>query len=145
MYTPKTAKGSSFKLQMDTLQGYKGKNCIRWDVKRVSKDGGRFTPGLTKEISVKPGEKYALKFWVKSNHVTFNITLMSVSDKCSVKEETYQVSSSAVDYWEEFTLWYTVPNDYNKVRVEFSIATPGKASLDEVSFAPVKKSTTVKK
>ena len=138
MYTPETAKASSFTLQMDTLHSYEGKYCVKWACKQVSPTGGRFSPGLTREIDVVPGKKYVLKLWVRSDNAKFKISLMAISAKCSFKEEEWQLTSSTTDYWEEFSVYYTVPKDYNKVRMEFSITSPGTAYLDKVSFMPMK-------
>jgi hypothetical protein len=138
MYTPQTAISSTFSLQMDTLHSYEGKYCVKWVCKQVSPTGGRFAPGLTRELEVVPGKKYVLKLWVRSNNVKFNVSLMAISAKCSVNEEEWQLTSSATDYWEEFSVYYTVPKDFNKVRMEFSITSPGTAYLDKVSFLPMK-------
>ena len=132
-YTPKTAKVGNFRIYFDQKDVKEGKQSLRFDVKKCSDKGGRFSPGVAQEIPVTEGEEYRLTYWIKNNDAIFKIEAKAVN--AMYQQHCYSFSSGEyLSEWTKKVAICHVNKGMNKLRFEVTILKPGTFWIDDVKL-----------
>ena len=122
---------SEFKITFDTVVFKRGKQSIKFDVKKCTGEKGRFSPGMTQELKVTPNQTYQISCWIKNEGATFDFNVRSVNEKNAVLAKNW-THSMLNNEWNELTFTYQIPQDMNKIQLELNILKPGLVWIDEV-------------
>jgi hypothetical protein len=136
-YTPKTTRDAKFVMSVDTHDVAEGKHAMKWKVEHCSATGGWMSPGLAKEFLCTPGTTYLIEFWIKNTGASFRFKTDAVSSKYNFKGPEFN-SNERTDVWKKVTQKITVPANFSRLRIEFSILGSGTVWLDNVSVKKVK-------
>lgn len=138
VYTPKTTRDARFALTVDTQYAADGKRCLKWMVEQCSPDGGWFSPGISKEFACMPGAIYSVSFKIKNTGAKVRFKTDAVSAKQKYKGQEYTAAESLSE-WKTITQRITVPQSFNRLRIEFNILGSGTVWLDDVAIKQLKK------
>lgn len=131
VYTPQTVPDARFVLALDEEQRHEGLRALRFDVEKCSGEAGWRSPGLTREIAIVPGATYDVSFWVRSEGARWSADVGGVAAKTGALE---QLESAQADdgRWARVERRVTVPEDFERLRFQFNVRSPGRLWLDDV-------------
>ena len=136
MYTPKTVPDADFVIELDKDDFKEGKQSLRFDVKKCSSIGGRYSPGFTNEFFDTgrfEGEGiYKISFWIKNHGTTFNVSGGSVAAKEGDMKTLIEVNER-IDEWRLLEYEINVPKD-SWLRMELNILQPGTFWIDDIKI-----------
>lgn len=133
VYTQRTTGSGDFDVAFDTLNPKAGHRALAFNVRNCDDRGGRFSPGLAREIPAKEGETYEISFWVRNSGASYvtKITGINALDKA---DGLTQASSQQLTDWTFFSYQYTIPPAMNKLRFELNITGAGTFAIDEIAM-----------
>lgn len=131
VYTPRTVPGAEFEIALDEGEAREGARALRFDVTACGDEGGWRSPGLSREIEVEPGATYAVSFQVRCEACRWSASWGGVDAKTG-ELETVDTSPCAEGDWRRVEARYTVPERYDRLRLEFNVLSPGRLWLDDV-------------
>ena len=116
LYTANTTKSGDFDIILDTKEYKAGTQSLHFNVRECSDKGGRFSPGFTQEIEVKPRDRYKISYWVKNSNTDFVIRISGVS---AFKKDSGPINRLHETYseWKKFEHEYTIANKMNRLRI----------------------------
>ncbi|MCE2787501.1 MAG: hypothetical protein ACK5FU_05985 [Bacteroidota bacterium] len=129
LYTPSTVPNSSFTLQLSP-DATDGKQSLLFDVKACEETGGWRSPGIAKELPVKPGQKVKIKLQIKNAGCKYRIQLHPVNVKD--KSKGIDIVQTESHDWKMVTHDITIPDQMNLLRFEFNVLSAGKCWIDDV-------------
>ncbi len=133
VYTQNTAGYGDFSILIDSINAIEGKQCLHFAVKDCSKEGGRFSPGISTEIKAQAGNTYKISCKIKNRGSAFCIRLSGVNAfEASPGPEL--CSSESIPEWREIELEYTLTENMEKLRLEVSVLSPGDFWIDHVKI-----------
>lgn len=135
VYSPKTIPSGRYELVLDREDFREGAQSLRFDVEECASSGGWRSPGIAQELPVEPGTTYAVSFWIKSEGCRWTVSYGGVSAKAGRIE---RVASSPVEpgAWRHVELAYAQPPDYERLRFELCVTSPGRLWIDDVRIEP---------
>jgi hypothetical protein len=135
-YTANTTKDGDFDIVFDTDNPKEGDQALRFDIRTCSDIGGWASPGFTREIDVETGKTYRLSMWIKNDGCTFNVSAGGVS-AMEGDMETVLESSDSGD-WQLIEYTHTSPEEFDRLRFQVSITSPGTFWVDDVKVEELK-------
>lgn len=129
VYTPSTVLNSSFTLQLSP-DAADGKHSLLFDVKACEETGGWHSPGIAKELPVKPGQKVKIKLQIKNIGCKYRMQLQPVNVKD--KSRGFDIVQTESHDWKLVTQEITIPEQMNLLRFEFNVLSAGKCWIDDV-------------
>ena len=128
-YSPKTVPTGDFKIEMGSNNAFEGEESLHFDVVSCSDRGGRLSPGLTAEWEVPSGSKYKFRFAVRNEGCEWRIRAGGISAKHG-EMKTIPPQIGVSKDWQVVEIELTQAPEFNRVRFELSILSPGKLWLD---------------
>jgi hypothetical protein len=129
IYSPSTVLNSSFTLQLSS-DATDGKQSLFFDVKSCEETGGWHSPGIAKELPVRPGQKVEIKIQLKNVGSKYRIQLHPVNAKD--KSRGIDIVQTESHNWRIVTHDITIPDQMNSLRFEFNVLSAGKCWIDDV-------------
>jgi len=139
VYTPDAVREGSCEVLLDDEDFKEGGQSLHFLVRDCSAEGGWHSPGITQEFPVTPGATYAIRFWIKSEGCAWTVSIGGVAAKTGEYERLESSEFPAVA-WREVEREYTVPPDFQRLRLELSITSPGNLWIDDVRLEPLSRS-----
>lgn len=136
VYSPATIPTGSYELLFDDADFKEGQQSLRFHVRECSAEGGWRSPGLTREFPAEPGTTYAVRFWVKTEGCDWKVTIGGVTAMTG-EYETLRSSETPAGAWHHVEREYTVKPEYDRLRFELSITSPGDVWIDDVRVDPI--------
>lgn len=133
IYTSKTVPAAKFTVGVDTEAPQDGKQSLRFDVQECTAQGGWRSPGVAKEFDVDGGSEYELRFWVKNKGTKFSVQAGGIAATTGDTKQLLTTTESNTD-WKEFVYTIPVAKEYQRLRFELNVLTPGTLWLDNVSI-----------
>ena len=131
VYTKNTVKTGDFDFIFDNTDFKSGKQSLRFDVKNCSAEGGWYSPGICQEITAKSGEEFSISFWAKNSGSEFSFNTAGIST--FGKEGTNIIkSTNNSGEWVQYKTTYKIPENMNKLRIEFNVLQAGTVWIDDV-------------
>ncbi len=113
-----------------------GKQSLRFDVKKCSSIGGRYSPGFTNEFfdtgRFEGAGIYKISFWIKNHGTTFNVSGGSVSAK-EGDMKTLIEENEEINDWKLHEYEINVPKD-SWLRMQLNILQPGTFWIDDIKI-----------
>ena len=134
VYTPKTVSDAKFEIIIDDNDPQEGERSLHFDVQECTSIGGRKSPGIAQEFNVIRGESYVLKFWMKNEGSKFKIECKAVSAKSAEKKDPILIWDQEMLEWNYFEYTAEIPKEFDKLRFELSILSPGKIWIDNFTL-----------
>lgn len=130
LYTPETVADGKFKVYLDDQNVAEGSHSLVFEVEECSDKGGRFSPGLAKEIMVEPNSIYSFSFWLNNQGSAIHVNAGGVSETEGNVRSLLRINEETSD-WRQYN--FQVNSDgFEKLRMEFSVVAPGKLWIDNV-------------
>lgn len=136
VYSPATIPSGRYQLVLDDDDFREGTQSLRFHVEECSPTGGWHSPGITQEYPAEPGTTYAISYWIKTEGCDWTVSVGGVTAKTG-EYETQDSSEINADSWHHVAGEYTVPPQYDRLRFELSITSPGDLWIDDVRIEPV--------
>lgn len=135
VYSPATIPTGSYALGFDREDFREGEQSLRFDVEACSPDGGWRSPGVFQELSAEPGRSYAIDFWIRSEGCAWTVTYGGVA---AMTAEPERLSSTELpgEGWHHVERVHALSPDYERIRFELSVRTPGRLWIDGVRIEP---------
>jgi len=137
VYTNQTVEQGNFHIKPDTIDPKDGKQSLLFDVISCSDNGGRYSPGIAKEIDAIPNSNYKLSFWIKNNQTEFIVKAGGVSPKTG-DMETLINTNKDINQWKKLEFEINVKNN-DKLRFELNILSKGKLWIDDLNIIELPK------
>lgn len=135
-YTTKTTGNGEFEIATDQADFKEGKQSLCFSVASCSPEGGRFSPGLAKQISVQSNKSYKLSFWIKNKGCEVNISAGPISATTGEVKSIFKSNENIIEWkYQEFTI--LIPEPYDQLRFELTILKPGKFWIDDVKIESI--------
>lgn len=131
VYTEKTIGNGDFDILPDSEDVKEGKKSLRFTVRECSAQGGRFSPGVAREMDAVPGSVYRLSIQIKNEGTLYRISAGGVTGETGevkLLTET-SVTNSA---WTLLTFNVPISADYSRLRFEISVLSPGTLRVDDL-------------
>jgi hypothetical protein len=145
VYTPEQVPVKDFTIVLDQQVFREGKQSLKFDVKKCSSIGGRYSPGFTNEFfevgPYKGDANYKVSFWARNDGARFRVAAGGVSSKKG-DEKILVESSESFNEWKYFEYKVHVAKD-KWLRMELSILEPGQFWIDDVHVQKVQEQQTV--
>ena len=133
VYTPSTIPTGNYELILDRTDFKEGEQSLRFLIHECSATGGWHSPGIGQEYPAIPGESYRISFWIKNEGCEYVVGVGGVGAKTG-QSETVDSSKGATDSWKLVEHTITVPQQYERIRFELSIRSPGSLWIDDVKI-----------
>jgi hypothetical protein len=133
LYTPQTVPSGDFDIKMDNKEFKDGVQSLHFVVRTCASTGGWHSPGLSKELSAKPGDTYKISFWLKNNGSEFVVKTGAVSE-FDEKTEIIFKSKEQIDNWKKFEYICIIPKKMKALRFEVNVLQPGDFWIDNVNI-----------
>ena len=133
VYSPSTIPTGSYELIFDRAEFKEGEQSLRFLVHECSAAGGWHSPGIAREYPAMPGESYLISFWIKNEGCDYLVTAGGVAAK-TARLETVDSPKETTGSWKLVEYPITVPQQYNKIRFELSIRSPGSLWIDDLKI-----------
>ncbi|MBN8705374.1 MAG: hypothetical protein J0L62_05825 [Bacteroidetes bacterium] len=136
VYTEKTIGNGDFDILPDSEDVREGKKSLRFTVRECSAQGGRFSPGVAREMDAVAGSVYRLSIQVKNEGTLYRISAGGVTGETGEVKlliETSETNST----WTILTFDVPVSADYSRLRFEISILSPGTLRVDDLQVMKV--------
>jgi hypothetical protein len=138
VYTQNTTGEGNFTIMPDTSDYMEGKQSLKFSVQNCSHKGGRFSPGIAQEMTVKEGEEYKIFFYIKNEGADLRITIAGVN-AFNRSEGIVLHSSETIYEWRKFEYKYKIPSSMDRLRFEVSILKPGTMQIDGIEIGKLEK------
>jgi hypothetical protein len=132
-YTEQTTGSGSFTISTDQHEVKDGKQSLRFSIVKCSDKGGRYSPGLSKEIPVNAGEHYKISFWVKNEGTDFYAKVNAINATEQAEGKTFHSNDNDKE-WQLYECDYTIPVSMNKLRIEMNMMKPGTCWVDDIKM-----------
>ncbi len=135
VYAPGTLPMGDYDLVIDTTDFKAGTQSLKFVVRQCSPDGGWYSPGFSRELEAPAGSTYVIGFWAKNEGSEFLVRAGGIS----AKQGTYDTivrSRANLPAWTHFEYRYTVPEGFNRIRLEVNVVRPGVFWIDEITIQP---------
>jgi len=136
IYAPTTIPSGSYKLVVDSTDTVDGRYALRFEVESCSPSGGWHSPGFSQEYPALPGETYRVRFWVKNEGSAFRARVGGVS-AFEGAFETMVDSQRSIPDWELIEHEFTMPDSYERLRIEVNVLEPGSFWIDGIEITAV--------
>ena len=136
VYSPGTIPSGRYELLLDRADFREGKQSLRFLVDACSPTGGWHSPGITQQYPAEPGTTYAIRFWVKNEGCDWAVSVGGVTATTGA----YEVLAGAEvpqGSWQRVEQRYTLAPQYEQLRFELSITSPGSLWIDDVRIEAV--------
>ena len=133
VYSPSTIPTASYELIFDRADFKEGKQSLKFLIHKCSATGGWHSPGITQEYPAIPGESYVISFWIKNEGCEYVVRVGSVDAKTG-QYETVDSSKETTGSWKLIEHAFTIPQQYEIIRFELSILSPGSLWIDDVKI-----------
>lgn len=134
MYTPKTVPDAEFDIILDKEIYKEGIQSLKFDVKKCSSMGGRYSPGFTNEFfevgKYEGDNNYKMTFWIKNNGAKFSISAGAVSG-IEGDMKILLESSDQIDNWRLLEYEIDIPKN-RWLRMQLNILQPGTFWIDDI-------------
>jgi len=131
LYTAQTVPKGDFDIITDTVNYIEGEKSLHFVVRKCVSNGGRYSPGLSKELPAKQGETYNISFWIKNIGSEFIVKAGGVTG-FGGKLQIIVQSEEQIESWKKFESIYTIPSGMTALRFEVNLLTPGSFWIDNV-------------
>jgi len=139
MYSPKTVPDSDFTIELDNTIYKEGKQSLKFEVKKCSNLGGRYSPGFTNQFSEIGGfqgeNTYKLSFWIMNNGTKYILNAGGVS-AFGGEMKTLLEDNENIDEWVLYEYDIKVPQEM-ELRVELNILEPGTFWIDDIQIVKI--------
>jgi len=136
VYTPRTVPDSDFDIVLDTLEFKEGGQSLRFDVRDCEGIGGRYSPGIAQERPAQAGGTYRVSFWIRSDGADLGAKVGGISAFAG-QYETVVEATGGTDGWVFVERDYPMPAEYDRIRFELSVLSPGSVWIDDVRIEPL--------
>jgi hypothetical protein len=136
VYTPATIPTGDYDLVIDTVEYKGGKQSLKFEVRDCSSVGGWRSPGFSKEYDATAGTTYTVGLWVKNDGAAFLAKVGGVSAFEGEYEMIVQ-SSDTISTWRHYEHAYTMPAEFDRLRLEVNVLGPGTFWIDEVTITGI--------
>jgi hypothetical protein len=135
VYSPDTISSGSYELSFDRTDFKEGAQSLQFQVESCSDDGGRSSPGISQQYAASPGEVYSVSFWIKNQGCDWTVSIGGVAPKVG---EYVHVTSDEFpsEGWQRVEREYTLPPQYDELRLQLSIRSPGSLWFDGLEIEP---------
>ncbi len=133
VYSPSTIPTASYELIFDRADFKEGKQSLKFLIQQFTPTAGWHSPGIAQEYPAIPGESYLISFWIKNEGCEYVVTAGGVAAKTS-QYETVDSSKETTDSWKLVEHPITIPQQYENIRFELSIRSPGSLWIDDVKI-----------
>lgn len=131
LYTNTTTGQGDFSILLDTTIKQEGKQSLMFHVTACSPEGGRYSPGFTREIPVKAGDTYRIGFWTKNNNSRYRFNISGVNAHHKSDGPVLKDQSSTND-WLYQECVYQIPEQMDHLRLEFNVLSKGDCWIDNI-------------
>jgi hypothetical protein len=138
IYAPQTVPDADFDISLDETDAYDGKVALHFDIRECVDTGGRYSPGIAKEIETIPGAWYSVRLMVKNDGSLFRVNVGGVSEHGG-EMKTFATSDNTYNEWTLLAYDYYAPPEHQKLRFELSLLQPGQFWVDDISITPTPK------
>lgn len=136
VYSPATIPSGRYQLLFDTADFKEGLQSLRFRVEECSASGGWRSPGITQEFEARSGTDYSISFWIKSQDSEWKVSYGGVTAKTGAYETVTSTDVPAGE-WHHVERIYRVPAQFDRLRFELSITSPGNVWIDDFEIEPV--------
>ena len=136
VYSPKTIPTGDYELILDQADFQEGTQSLKFLVHECSPTGGWLSPGIAQQYPATSGASYRISFWIKSKGSNWVVIFGGVAPK-TAQYESIDSSSITAGSWRHVEQEYTIPPEYENIRFELSIRSPGTVWIDDVRIEPV--------
>jgi hypothetical protein len=136
VYSPATLPSGKYELTFDRGDFKEGSQSLKFSVEECSAVGGWLSPGIAQEYPAIPGGTYRISFWIKNEGCDYVVSAGGVSAKTGdhVVVDSAQDSGSA---WRRVEYPITIAPQYERIRFELSIRSPGRLWIDDVKIESI--------
>jgi len=127
VYTPNTIEDALFQIKADTLNTTNGQKTLLLDIEKCSPEGGRFSPGVFREIPVTEPGTYTITFSIANPATPCRLTAGGVM---ATDGSTRQNDIKTGPLRNE-SITATVHKGEHKLRIEFNALGAGNVWLDD--------------
>lgn len=134
VYSVETGTPGAFTTTADSNIKKEGNYSLHWHVDACKQANGNQAPGIAKELPAKAGATYRFSGWVKSTDASslpFEMGAVSAHHAQYLSTRIFLTSTSD---WVYFEADYTVPNSYDRLRIEINVDHIGDVWLDGVEL-----------
>ena len=135
VYSPSTIPTGNYELSFDEADFKEGKHSLKFLVHECAATGGWHSPGITQEYPAPPGA-YRISFWIKNEGCQYSVSVGGVTAKTG-EYEIADSSEETTDSWKLVEHAFTMSRQYDRIRFELSIRSPGTLWIDDVKIEPV--------
>lgn len=131
VYSPQTIPTGSYELIFDKDDFKEGKQSLNFLVHECSRTGGWYSPGIAQEYPAEAGE-YLISFWIKNEGCDYTVRVGGVTAKTGKNEVAAKLNEAHA--WKHIEHAFTMPEQYDRIRFELSIRSPGTLWIDDVKI-----------
>ena len=135
VYTPATIPTGDYDLVIDTVEYKEGKQSLKFVVRDCAPTGGWHSPGLSKEYEATSGVVYLVGLWVRNERSQFRAKVGGVS-AFKGEYQTIVEASDSIPEWRHYEHRYTMPEEFDRLRLEVNVLTPGTFWVDDITITP---------
>lgn len=136
IYSPATVPDADFKIELDKSIFKKGKQSLKFNVKKCSSNGGWYSPGFTNEFTsigrFKGESVYKLSFWIKNNGTKYRVSAGGVAPYKGDMKVLVE-STDSIEEWKYLEYEINVPKDRH-LRMQLNILEPGTFWIDDIQI-----------
>jgi len=136
VYAPSTVPSGVFTIDFDPLDPPEGRQSLCFRIEEASAGGGRESPGIFREFPATPGGRYSVAFWIRSEGCAWSVTTRAVDAKTGAGGPIAG-TADAGPAWTRIERTVRVPPEYDRLRFELSIRSPGTLWIDDVVVTPL--------
>ena len=135
VYTEETVPSGRFDVLLDTTDYKEGEQSLLFRIEECAATGGWYSPGISNQLPATPDTTYRLRCWIKSEGCDWTLSVGGVAAKTG---EYDRIPSSRFEEgdWQEVRHEYTLPPEYEELRIELSITSPGRLWIDGLVLEP---------
>lgn len=135
MYTGRTTGEGQFSVKRDQQVKREGESSLFFDVQSCSAKGGHFSPGFCQEFHVKPGVTYLLRCQLMSAQAKTRLSVSAVD--ATSQSALNEINPAATgNEWQPIVLSCQVPENMNRIRIEFNVLSAGQVHVDQLELMP---------
>jgi hypothetical protein len=135
VYTPETVPEGDFDILFDETDFKEGRQSLKFEVRACSSTGGWHSPGIAQEYTAESAETYRVSLWIKSEGSDYRVRVGGV-DAFTGEYETVASSELAAEGWQHVEHRFTMPDEFETIRFELNVLSPGTLWVDDVRIEP---------
>jgi hypothetical protein len=124
-----------FTLRADTTDFKEGRQSLHIEVEKSSGKAGRFAPGIATEVALEKGKTYHMSYWIKTTVQGLRVSLTAISPKSGSALHQWVFNHSGGS-WEQHQFEFRLPDDRDRLRIEFSAPAAGSLLIDDIRIEP---------